>query len=358
MRKKSFFTFIVFLLISLFLITPVLSFGPSSSPIYQGIDVSAWQGNINFTSVKNSGIEFVYIKASEGRSYIDPYFETNYQNAKANGLKVGFYHYVTARNVEEARIQASFFASVIRGKEVDCRLAMDFESFGNLSIEDINEISKVFLSTLENETKIGCVIYSNSFDAKSIFSESLASYPLWVANYGVSAPEENGKWDTWAGWQYTSTGRVLGISGNVDRDQFTGSILLSSSNTIPQSSGKDNYSSQDKTIYTVKKGDTLTEIAEEFDTTLEQIVMQNPFITNPNLIYPGQNLTIFSGTSAPENSGMNSAGKNLYRIQYGDTLSEISLESSCSVDVIATLNGISNPNLIYAGQLLRIPNCK
>ena len=92
---------------------PSFAFGPSSSTIYQGIDVSSYQGNINFASVKNAGIDVVYIKSSEGQSYIDPYFEQNYQNAKANGLKVGFYHYVTARTVEQARTQANFFARVI-----------------------------------------------------------------------------------------------------------------------------------------------------------------------------------------------------------------------------------------------------
>ena len=102
------FSFVTFFIISTSVSS--LAFGPSSSTIYQGIDVSSWQGNINFAQVKNAGIDIVYIKSSEGVSYIDPYFERNYQNAKANGLKVGFYHYVTARTVEEARNQANFFA--------------------------------------------------------------------------------------------------------------------------------------------------------------------------------------------------------------------------------------------------------
>lgn len=92
------------------------AFGPSSDTIYQGIDVSNWQGLINYSAVRNSGIEVVYIKSSEGQSYIDPYFETNYANAKANGLKVGFYHYVTARNTQEAQAQADFFARVVSRK--------------------------------------------------------------------------------------------------------------------------------------------------------------------------------------------------------------------------------------------------
>jgi len=177
--------FLVFITL-LFVISvafPTFAFGPSSDIIYQGIDVSSWQRNIDFSAVRRSGIDIVYIKSSEGQGYIDPYFEANYRNAKANGLKVGFYHYVTARTVEQARTQANFFARVVSGKQADCRLAMDFESFGNLSVEEINEISKVFLETLVSVTKSEAVIYSNAYSARAIFSRELANYPLWVANY-------------------------------------------------------------------------------------------------------------------------------------------------------------------------------
>ena len=82
---------ILFSLVSFFIIypfVPSLAFGPSSSIIYQGIDVSSWQGSIDFAQVRNAGIDIVYMKSSEGRSYIDPYFERNYQNAKANASRV------------------------------------------------------------------------------------------------------------------------------------------------------------------------------------------------------------------------------------------------------------------------------
>ena len=194
--KKFCAAFSIIFLIA-FVFTPIFAFEPSSSNIYQGIDVSHWQGDIDFASVKRSGISVVYMKSSEGRSFIDSNFEKNYSNAKANSLKVGFYHYVTARTVDQARDQAIFFARVIAGKSPDCRLAMDFEDFGELSINEINEISKVFLETLEKETGVDVLIYSNSYSAKNIFGEELTKYPLWVANYNVSSPSGNGKWQTW-----------------------------------------------------------------------------------------------------------------------------------------------------------------
>ena len=196
-NKKSFF--IIFLIV-LFLFTfiPSHAFGPSGNKIYNGIDVSSWQGNINYSLVKNDGIDIVYIKSSEGGSFVDPYFESNYSNAKSNGLKVGFYHYVTAKTTASAKEQAIFFSRVIAGKSPDCKLAMDFESFGNLSISQINIISKTFLETLKNETGIEVLIYSNAYSAKNIFSEELTIYPLWVAHYGVNSPSSNGKWNSWS----------------------------------------------------------------------------------------------------------------------------------------------------------------
>lgn len=196
MCKKLLCHFIIFFIL-IFASTPCLAFNPSSSIIYEGIDVSRWQEQIDFSAVKKSGISIVYMKTSEGKSYIDPYFEINYANAKQNNLKVGFYHYVTARNTTQAREQALFFSKVIAGKIPDCMLAMDFEDFDNLSIYEINEISKVFLQTLENETTMPALIYSNSYSATNIFSKELTKYPIWIAHYNTNAPSDNGKWKNW-----------------------------------------------------------------------------------------------------------------------------------------------------------------
>lgn len=410
--KTRVFSIFFTLFLAIFIAMPSFAFGPSSSTIYQGIDVSSWQRNIDFSAVKRSGIDIVYIKSSEGQSYIDPYFETNYQNAKANGLKVGFYHYVTARTAQQAQTQANFFARVVSGKQSDCRLAMDFENFGNLSVAEINEISKVFLETLVNTTKSEAVIYSNAYSARAIFSNELTNYPLWVANYGVNEPSSNGKWLTWVGWQYTSTGSVNGISGYVDRNQFTNGILLSSTTHIPEVPETPTIPSTENTIvYTVKSGDTLSAIAQRYGTTVNSIVSLNPSIKNPNLIYPGEQFKIvtnssentntvyivksgdtlshiavryhttvshlvqlnsiknpnliypgqrivISGTSSPEETGQNACGKISYRIQFGDTLSKIAVKYDTTVKELVSLNQIANANLIYAGNIILIPNCK
>ena len=204
MQKRIISIIAVFCLM-LFCTLPVLALDASSDSIYQGIDVSEWQGDIDFKKVAEAGIEAVYIRAGQGFNYEDPDFDRNYEEAKKYGLKVGAYHYVTARTTEEAREQAQFFVSLVSGKELDLKLAMDFESFGNLSNEEINEIALEFLKEVERLSGKEAIVYSNTYDATYVFGEEVAEYPLWVAQYGVSTPQDNGKWSSWEGFQYSST---------------------------------------------------------------------------------------------------------------------------------------------------------
>ena len=132
MRKKIITSIILSCLIIISMCIPIHAFPPSSDNIYEGIDVSDWQGHIDFRKIKNSGIDMVYIRASEGTNYVDAYFRDNYEGAKENGLKVGFYHFLTATNIAEAKEEARFFVRTIKGTNPDCKLAMDFEVFDGL----------------------------------------------------------------------------------------------------------------------------------------------------------------------------------------------------------------------------------
>lgn len=116
-----------------------------------------------------------------------------------------------------------------------------------------------------------------------------------------------------------------------------------------------NNSSTNSTIYIVKKGDTLSEIALKYSTTVLNIASLNN-IGNPNLIYPGQKLAINYSNNGID--GQNACGKIAYKIKRGDTLSEIALKFETTVNHIVMLNNIANPNLIYAGNTILISNCK
>lgn len=348
-------TFLIILTAPMYiLIAPVYAFSPSSNVIYEGIDVSGWQGNINYEQVKNNGIEIVYIKSSEGSNFVDPYFNQNYANAKANGLKVGFYHYVIARTNEEAVNEARFFVTTISGKEPDCRLAMDFESFGSLSVEEINEIGITFIKTVENLSGKEVIIYSNTNDATNIFSGKLTNYPLWVAQYEVEQPTPNGKWSTWAGWQYTDVGEVAGISGYVDRNKFTEEVFLKDTSEIPLPENINPPAAGGTATIIVQRGDTLSGLALRYNTTVARLVELNN-IANPNLIYAGQTLIVPSGETLEESDGNSTSGQTMYIVKAGDTLNKIAEEFGTTAIAIARENNIRNINLIYVGQKLVIP---
>lgn len=325
---------------------------PSSNITYEGIDVSNWQGNINFKEVANSGIKVVYIKATQGTNYISPTFESSYINAKANGLKIGFYHYVTARSIQEAEAEANFFASRISGKEIDCRLAMDFEQFGNLGTEEINTIGLAFLRRLEQITNKKLVVYSNTYAARTIWNGDILNYPLWVAEYGVQRPGNNGKWNTYVGWQYTDEGIISGIDGYVDRNIFTEDILLNgSSGGSEEIPGVEIKPAKMYQTITIIRGDTLSQIARIYGTTVGELVRINN-IQNPNLIYAGESLIVPITTSG--SGGDKPQEQIVYIVKRGDTLSKIAARYGTTVNQIAKMNGIKNVNLIYVGQRLII----
>lgn len=349
---KKILTGTFILIILLIISVPVYALSPSSNVIYKGIDVSEWQGNIDFARVKEAGIEMVYIRAGQGFSYEDAQFERNYEEARRNGLKIGVYHYMTARSVEDAKLQAQFFVSLISGKQIDCKLAMDFESFGSLNRSQINEIAVAYMEEVKRLSGKEVVVYSNTYDAKYVFNSEVANEPLWVAQYGVSEPQDNGNWKNWVGYQYSSTGRISGISGNVDLDEFTEDILLNNVEEVP-SVEDPKCDKEDRILYKVKRGDTLSEIALEHNTTVSHLVLIND-IQNPNLIFVGEILTISCNHNNSESENNSSENIIIYTIKKGDTLSEIALEHDTTVISLVNLNNIQNPNLIYAGETIKI----
>lgn len=330
-------------------LVPARAIPPSGGRQYRGIDISEFQGEIDFEEVRRSGIEAVYIRVGSGE-YTDEYFAENYERAKAAGLKIGFYHYVTARSVDEGRRQARFFASLAAGREPDMRLAMDFEYFGSLSVSQINAISEAYLDELTALTKREAVIYSDLSNARNIFSRALAEkYPLWAAQYGADEPSANGKWREWVGFQYTDEGRVGGIYGNVDRNIFTEGIFLSDSGRID---GEKRTSVRARTrtltVY-VRAGDTLWAIAREYGTTVEAIVRENR-IADPNRIFAGERLRI----TLPARGN----GEEIYTVRRGDTTISIAGKFGVTLSALEDRNGLERGETIYAGDKLSIPGAR
>jgi lysozyme len=194
--------------------------------IYQGIEISEQEKNIDFKAIKSSGISVVYIRACEGASNEDNFFKVHYDNAISEGLKVGFYQDITARSEYEAVQQAEYFYGLIKYKQMDCYPAMKFKNFGDLSIAEINQIAKAYLTTLEKLTGITPIIFSTSSDAFNVWYCTLIKYPLWVADYNGEVPENTGAWSSWTGFQYTASGNLVGIDAPLKLNDFKQSIFI------------------------------------------------------------------------------------------------------------------------------------
>ncbi len=168
----------------------------------KGIDVSRYQGMIDWKSVKADGISFTFIKASQGQRYVDPTFITNAKGVRAAGVLLGAYHFVDATSVEAAKAEARHFAEVLEqvggAKGLDLPAVMDYENNpGNLSKTLISTVALAFLLELERLTGCKPIIYTgNAFAAN--FNASLGGYPLWIARYSdTRVPSDTVTWKCW-----------------------------------------------------------------------------------------------------------------------------------------------------------------
>lgn len=192
----------------------------SSQGVATGIDVSEWQKDINWKSVKASGVDFAIIRAGYGKysSQKDPYFEKNMKAAKAAGINCGAYWYSYATTTQEAYSEAALFYKTIQGYKFEYPLYVVFESgeLTKLSREQMTEIAKTFCTYFEkNGYYIGIKSFNNLFANKfdtSIFSK----YDVWATDIDIAAPQYC---KTYGLWQYTATGFINGISTLVNMDR-------------------------------------------------------------------------------------------------------------------------------------------
>lgn len=314
----------------LLLLFSVLFLLPSAQAV-EGMDVSVFQGEIDFAAARRSGIESVYIRSSYGQLGVDQRFSQNCAAAEAAGLPFGLYHYLEATDPDGAQREAEHFVSLIRSQNYVCRPVLDFEGHGSLSADQATALALSFLKRVEELTGQTPMIYADHATASSQLSPAVAQYPLWLAQWGVEAPSLAGTaWMEWTGWQYTDRGLVSGVEGYVDRDHFSDGIFLREEET--------------GFLYTVRPGNTLWALSRRFGTTVTTLVELN-HIKNPDLIYVNQILRI-PGTAPVDKT---------YTVQPGDTLWGIAQRYGITVNQLVQLNGIRNPDLIYPGQILHLP---
>lgn len=183
----------------------------------KGIDVSYHQGNIDWGKVKNAGIEFAILRIGYGMYDFqkDKQFENNYKNARAKNIPVGIYHYSYATSIEEAEKEANLVLQWLNGRELDYPVYFDIEdnSMAKLGKSTLNAICRAFCEIIE-KAGYWAGIYSNKDWATNKISgaELGKDYTYWIAQYNDKCTYTG----PYAIWQYSSTGSVNGISGNVD----------------------------------------------------------------------------------------------------------------------------------------------
>lgn len=189
----------------------------------KGIDVSSHNGNINFQEVKNSGVEVVIIKATEGVDFIDSMVNQHYTGAKSVGFNIGFYHFMSEKT--NPTRQAEDFYNCIKDKSYNVMPTLDIEvnNYGR-SAAQITDRCLEFINRFKELSGQDVMIYTGGYFGRDNLDSRIKCYPGWIAHYGVSQPMNTGF--RVVGHQYTEAGRVNGVNGNVDLNNFNESILL------------------------------------------------------------------------------------------------------------------------------------
>jgi len=194
-------------------------------PIH-GIDLSKWQGRVDWAAVKAAGTQFAFIKATEGGDHVDPKFIDHWYAAKRNNIPRGAYHFMYwCRPAEE---QARWFKANVPQDPDALPPVLDLEWNGasktcprKVSREQALEMTRTMLVAMQEHTGKRPIIYTDITFHSDVLEGTLGDYPYWVRSVAAE-PHQRYNDRVWTFWQFTTTGRVPGIDGDVDRNTFYG----------------------------------------------------------------------------------------------------------------------------------------
>ena len=219
---------------------PVNPFGPNdfqfsgdyltclTAPSVLGIDVSSYQGIIDWQAVKGAGVEFAIIRVGgrgygeKGVLYDDDYAQDNYRNAKAAGLSIGAYFFSQATTIEEAQEEARYILEKTADWELDMPIVYDWEYISedartaNVDPETLTACCRAFCETILAAEKEAMIYFNPRQSEKRFYVDQLQDFPFWLAMYSdrMTYPHRVDM------WQYTNVGKVPGIQGDVDINLF------------------------------------------------------------------------------------------------------------------------------------------
>jgi lysozyme len=207
---------------------------PSRAGMLTGIDVSHWQGSIDWSRVKAAGVKFAFAKATEGRQTVDARYAANRDHAEAAGVTVGAYHYARPdRTTNDAAREANWFVdhAGLRGRHL--LPVLDLESTGGLGRKALTNWVRTWLAQVQSRLGVKPVIYTYpyfwlDYMGNTTWFAANGYRVLWIAHYDVTSPKvPASNWDGagWTLWQLSNCGRVSGIDGCVDVDLYDGTNL-------------------------------------------------------------------------------------------------------------------------------------
>lgn len=190
---------------------------PDRYPV-RGIDVSSHNGMMNLKAAAYDGIEFIFIKASEGTDNKDPNFRINYDKARHAGLKIGAYHYF--RFDKDGVKQARNFIKALGRRHLDLGIAIDVEEAGNAHDVDTSEVKLRLRDMVDYLNLLGhrVMLYTNKSGYYDYLVEEFQGTPLWICSFNRIPINAD-----WTFWQYDHHGRVNGVKGDVDLNAYVGS---------------------------------------------------------------------------------------------------------------------------------------
>jgi lysozyme len=197
----------------------------ATGKVTKGVDVSVYQGSITWSKVKSAGITFAIARVSDGTGTLDSTFATNWKGMKSNGIVRGVYQFFEPAG--DPTKQANLLLSQVKAAggfiAGDLPPVMDIEVTGGQTDATIQSHMQTWLDVIEKAVGRKPLIYTN-LNTSSHFGGKFTSYPLWVASWGGSCPTMPSGFKAWKFWQYADSGAISGISGNVDHDEFNGTL--------------------------------------------------------------------------------------------------------------------------------------
>jgi lysozyme len=299
----------------------------------KGIDVSAWQGQIDWDAVKADGIDFAILRCGYGMDLADQddeWFERNAVECERVGMPYGVYLFSYANTVEKAASEAAHVLRLIKGHKLEYPIYYDLEdakTTGQCSKDLILQMSKKFVGTLE-DAGYWVGIYANLYWNENYLTDAwYDTKARWVAQYNSEC--QYGK--EYGIWQYSSSGTVKGIAGGVDMN-----ISYLDYPALIKEAGKNGFTAEtpapapapeptptpepvkQETVYVVKSGDTLSGIAAQYGVTYQELASYNG-ISNPNVIYVGQEIHIpGTGTVVTPGKSLDELALEVYRGEWGN----------------------------------------